>query len=438
MKILVVEDDIIIKNLLEQVVIAWDYEVEAYDNAMDALEACKKEFFPLIITDIGLPRMNGLEFCRKVRELPLGEFSVILVETGQTGAKTLNSVLEAGADDYLNKPIELSRLKIHLAIAEKRVMDRLHRRQAEEALKKANEELEEKVKKRTAELEELNRKLRDEIAERIAISQENQELYIQANEDRKRLDKLNRELMRLDEIKSKFIQLASHELNTPLAILNGYNEILKYKLPPEYKPILQRSSETLKRLSKIVENISQLANLTNPDVEFEGEIFSITSLINDLAVEVSLFMDIRKLELTVDLPEYEIFAEIDPHSIWLAMMNLLLNAIRFTKDGGKIKISAEVIGENVQISVEDTGIGIPESEYNNIFKQFYEIRNSDYHSSGTIEFGSGGMGLGLSIAKAAIERHGGKIWVESEVGKGSKFTFIIPQKQNQMQNKNLN
>jgi two-component system sensor histidine kinase VicK len=128
----------------------------------------------------------------------------------------------------------------------------------------------------------------------------------------------------------------------------------------------------------------------------------------------------------VELPSstLEVFVNVD--AVWQALMNIILNAIRFTPDGGNVAIKAHSVGNYVEVQISDTGIGIPEDEVKNIFKRFYVVGDVMHHTSGTIEFKSEGMGVGLSIAKAAVELNNGKIWVESELGNGSTFYFTLP------------
>ncbi len=268
------------------------------------------------------------------------------------------------------------------------------------------------------------------IADQAAISIENAQLYEKSEQDRLELDRLNQELLKLDDMKSKFIGLASHELLTPLTALVAYFEISKLmgekgaskKLPS----LLDGALESIDRLKNKIEDITDLARLKRPEIEFIKEKSSLRDLIYNIVKAIQPFIERRCLTLQLDLPEDELLLYFNVDSVWQVLMNLLLNGIRFTSDGGQLKISVEIGSEEVEVQVEDSGIGIPEGEYENIFKEFYEVQNTNYHSSGTIEFCSGGLGTGLSIAKTAVERHGGRIWLESELGKGSTFFFTLP------------
>ena len=265
------------------------------------------------------------------------------------------------------------------------------------------------------------------LSSETAIAIENAMLY-------KDLQKAHRDILKLDEMKSKFVNLASHELRTPLTVITGYLFLLNN--PERLKNTKVNVIETIKKnvdkLVAIVSNISDLSRLTKPRYKLKKELVSINKLINDIKTEIEPFILERGQTLTLNLPEKELFAEINVDSIWQTIVNLLLNAIRFTPDGGSITIEAYSRFSDFEIRVIDTGIGIPKSEYENIFKSFYEINEISHHSSGEIAFKAGGLGVGLTIAKGAVELHGGHIWVESEVGKGSTFIFVIPKKAKQL------
>ncbi len=234
---------------------------------------------------------------------------------------------------------------------------------------------------------------------------------------------------KMEEMKSKFITLASHELRTPLSILKGYLELTAYvemKLPPQLRSIVPVTIEMVERLTTIVEKICSLANLSQLDRPLVMEKFILTDLVKAIAMEIDPFVRQRFLNFQLNLPQTEIKIRAHIDSIWQIFMNLLLNAIRFTPDKGTITLTVSDLDDHIEAIVTDTGIGISLEEHRRIFSSFYEVQNTNLHSSGTIQFGSGGIGMGLTIVKAALERHNGQIWVESAVGKGSTFHITLP------------
>jgi len=241
-------------------------------------------------------------------------------------------------------------------------------------------------------------------------------------------------LKTLDRLKSEFITIASHELRTPLVTIKGYLELLLNgllgKLNDRQFKGLTLSNNNLERLIKIVDDIIIIAEIERGEESLFKEIFDINTLIPSLRAEIDPYINKRHQELEIVLcPEpLQIYGDRD--KIKAALLNILMNAIRFTKDNGKIGVKTELIDNKILVTVSDNGIGIPEDEIPKIFDKFYEIQKSSYHKSGTYEFLSGGAGLGLPIARAIVELHFGYIKVESEINRGSRFMIYFPRMEN--------
>ena len=169
MKTLIVEDVHEARELLHTQLHLLGHEVTACSEPESALSAYRKEFYALIIMDLGLPGMNGLELCRRIRSLPKGELSMILMVTGYDEPDVLRAVLDVGADDYLVKPINVKTLQIRTIILERHYQQRVQRRKVQEELLGYREQLEERVERRTAELKQMNDALHREIAERKRV-----------------------------------------------------------------------------------------------------------------------------------------------------------------------------------------------------------------------------------------------------------------------------
>jgi CheY-like chemotaxis protein len=142
MEILLVEDNWETLQALQDIILSYGHQVTGFDNAEDALEEYKRKFYPIIITDIQLPGMYGLEFCKQIRDLPEGKYSFIIVETGFAEPHELNPLLEFGADDYIQKPIDMELFLVRLQIAEELVKERLEHKKLEEENKKLKLEIE--------------------------------------------------------------------------------------------------------------------------------------------------------------------------------------------------------------------------------------------------------------------------------------------------------
>ncbi|RMD97226.1 MAG: sensor histidine kinase, partial [Deltaproteobacteria bacterium] len=228
--------------------------------------------------------------------------------------------------------------------------------------------------------------------------------------------------------------ILSHELKTPITIAKAYCDLLEQgsygTFPPNQREILAIVREAVARMNTMTDAILEMASADLNKRPSRFERTSLPKLIGSVLRELGPIFTLRELALRVDVPQGLPDILIEPEEIRQVIENLLLNAIRFTPDGGRVEIEAGIIEEEgirkVRISVRDDGIGIPPEERHSIFRKFYEVGDSMTHSSGSYEFGSAGLGLGLAIAKRYVENHRGQIEVESEVGKGSCFFFTIP------------
>lgn len=236
----------------------------------------------------------------------------------------------------------------------------------------------------------------------------------------------------LNEMKSKFTVITSHELMTPITVIKAYMSLLMDeilgKLTEEQKDALDKMDQYFTRLEEIKNDLSRLYSGTPPSFEENLKPGSMERLIRATADDIMPFIKRRNQNILVEIEKNIPQVVMDARGIRQVLVNLLLNAIRFTPDNGRITIRAKDEKDDIRVEVEDNGIGIPMDKLSSIFESFYEAQDTDKHSSGSIEFKSGGMGLGLTIAKNIIDAHNAKIWVESEVDKFSNFIFTIPKK----------
>jgi GAF domain-containing protein/anti-sigma regulatory factor (Ser/Thr protein kinase) len=227
--------------------------------------------------------------------------------------------------------------------------------------------------------------------------------------------------------KSEFLANMSHELRTPLNAIIGFSEVLGEKLFGELNEKQAEYAEDIlssgRHLLSLINEILDLSKVEAGRMELE-----LTRFDMPLAIEnARTFVRERatkhgiKLDVMIDERLGDYFG--DERKIKQILLNLLSNAVKFTPEGGQIRINARQLNESVQISVSDTGIGISPEDQARIFEEFRQVGGDHAHKSE-------GTGLGLTLAKKFVELHGGTIWVESEVGKGSTFTFTLPQKAN--------
>lgn len=230
----------------------------------------------------------------------------------------------------------------------------------------------------------------------------------------------NQELKRLDRMKSDFIAIASHELRTPLGLILGHATFLKEVVPPKHQEQMEVIIRSAMRLKTIIEDMAAIAHQEQGQSRVHRETFSVSRLVETMADRYRQEATSKQIEINFDIPKDDaLMIEGDREKIDVALSNLVKNAITFTDPGGQVGIKAEGDADMVKVFVVDTGIGIPADSIERIFDRFYQVESH-------LTRKHGGMGLGLSIAKAMVEMHNGQIWCESREGTGSLFCFMLP------------
>jgi HD-GYP domain-containing protein (c-di-GMP phosphodiesterase class II)/two-component sensor histidine kinase len=236
---------------------------------------------------------------------------------------------------------------------------------------------------------------------------------------------MTRRLKELNEIKSNFVATVSHELRTPLTSIRAYAETLARDLgnsPRETEiEFLKIIEEEAQRLSKIVEEMLDLSRMESGKVEMKKADTDMRKVVTDVFQVLSPTAHKKYIMLEIPAEGEPVVAHVDEGMIKQLLVNLVGNAIKFTPEGGKVSIAVQELDSTIELSVEDTGIGIPSSNIKRIFEEFYQV-----DSSATRQYG--GVGLGLAIVKSIVEWHDGKIWVESDGRKGTKFTVSLPKR----------
>jgi two-component system phosphate regulon sensor histidine kinase PhoR len=225
---------------------------------------------------------------------------------------------------------------------------------------------------------------------------------------------------RLETIRRDFISNISHELRTPLASLRAVTETLQDGAiddPPAARRFLRHIASEVSAMTQLVGELLELSRIESGKAPVKRQATSVTELVCTPVERLFPQAERNGLTLRFELPQELPLVHVDAERVQLVITNLVHNALKFTPAGGEIVVSAVTRGANVLISVQDTGIGIPEDEQARIFERFYK---ADRARSG------GGTGLGLAIAKHIVHVHGGEIWVESQLNSGSTFTFTLP------------
>jgi two-component system phosphate regulon sensor histidine kinase PhoR len=233
------------------------------------------------------------------------------------------------------------------------------------------------------------------------------------------------ELKRLERMRIEFVANVSHELRTPLTSIKGFVETLRDGAiddPKNSRRFLNIIETHTERLNNLINDLLELSKIESKEIKMEFQSVNLRELVDVVVSNFKGAIEQKGHKVVIDIPFDLTQVEVDPEKIEQVFTNLLDNAIKFTPQNGKICIRAVDKGKDIQIEVSDTGIGIPQEHLGRLFERFYRVDKARSRELG-------GTGLGLSIVKHIIQAHGGKVGVESEFGKGSKFFFILPKNQ---------
>jgi len=230
------------------------------------------------------------------------------------------------------------------------------------------------------------------------------------------------DLRKLERIRRDFVANVSHEFKTPLTAIQGFAETLLAGAmddPQNRLRFLQIILDHSRRLARLTDDLLELSRMDADRVDLEVDRLSVSQFVQSCIETTQRSAAEKNLRVSVNLKTSLPDIAADRRRLAEVLQNLLDNAVQYTPSGGRITVSASSDGDEVEFTVSDTGIGIPKVDQPRIFERFYRV---DVARSREV----GGTGLGLSIAKHLVEAHGGRIWVESEVGQGSQFHFTVP------------
>ena len=367
-KILVIDDEIGPRESL-RILFKDDYEVLQADCGEKGIELAKKEIPDLIILDLKMPGMNGIETLEEIRKID--EEVPVIILTGYGTYETAKKAVHFRAIEFISKPFDVYEMK-------KIVKDAIEKKM-----------LKEKRGKLRIELERINKTLQEKMEEMETLAT-------------------------LGRISAEVI----HEINNPLTVIQGYIQLLLGEISANDG---QSSPEIKKWLSLIQEEVIRCQALTKSTLSFsrdrmemdEVNILGIIHKIISLMKNSNLAKNIRfDLKVGEDIP----LIKGDPNQIHQAFMNIILNSIEAMneKPDGKIEITVNKNPDRVMVIFKDNGPGIPKEILPKVFEPFYTTKNAK------------GTGLGLFITKKIIEKHGGKIKAKSEPGKGTTFYIELP------------
>ncbi|HTP07958.1 MAG TPA: hybrid sensor histidine kinase/response regulator [Anaerolineae bacterium] len=400
-RVLVADDSEAIREMLGSFLANLGYHTDLAGDGQAAIHLFNAHPYDVIICDLQMPRLDGLEVLAQVKAID-PEVQVIIL-TGHATMETAIQALRLGAYEYQFKPVD--DMEIFARLVERAYRHRCLLRENNRLvaqLQEANTHLESEVDKRTRELRTANESLRN-----------------------------------LDRLKNDFVSIVSHELRTPLAVITLEAQMLSsgMQFPPEkQREIHQALLVNARRLQIQIDDLLDFALIERGELELKFTACSINQIVRDVVDLYSARAAEKQLKMTLNLPPTaQLSVVADGPRLRSALMHVVDNAVKFTPVNGTVTISVHSMVfvpdtdvPAIAVAVRDNGIGIPLETQQNLFSAFNQADMST-----TRRFG--GMGMGLALVKRIVEAHGGKMTFKSDEGQGSLFALWVPVRQEQVQ-----
>lgn len=370
-RILLVDDEELNVRFLSTFLTRKGFEIDVASNGNDALERISANMPDVVLLDAMMPGMDGFEVCRRLRENQTTHLLPVIMVTALHSIEDEVRALESGADDFLPKPINnlelMARLRSLLRI----------------------------------------KTLHDELREKKI-----------------ELEEKNKALVELQSLRDSLTQMVVHDLKNPLTGIMGCSELLlttSDNLSERQLSIMKKMDESASTILKMITDILDISRIEENKIKLRLEKFHIKEILEANANEFVFMMQKYKIESHIEVEAGTPDVAADKDMVHRIVGNLLHNAIKHSTSGGVITLSARGDTRNgrMYVSIKDTGEGIPPEYTEKIFEKFAQ---ADLKKLGL----KTDRGLGLTFCKLAVEAHGGKIWVDSQVGQGSNFQFFLP------------
>lgn len=360
--ILIVEDEELNREILRDLLGVQGYRtIEAVDGAT-GLEMARRERPDLILLDVMMPGMSGFEVCRRLKSDYATQLIPVVLVTALTDKASKLEGVEAGADDFINKPVDLTEFQA-------RVRSLLH-----------------------------TKALHDELQQRY------------------------RDLAQAEKMREGLMHMVVHDLRSPLTTLLGYFELLDQQghiaAGHEARGMVEEVKHSGQVLEDMLNDILTFSRLEAGEMRLNYDVVELEPLLSKMETDIGGQIADKQLMLLKEMPQEPVMVKADPRILHRVLANIVGNAVKFSPVGGEIIVAAEQDTETVSLSVRDKGPGIPAEFHGKIFEKFGQVNLQE--TSRTFSFG-----LGLAFCKMAVEAHGGTIGVESELGTGSAFWFTM-------------
>jgi signal transduction histidine kinase len=378
------------------------YRVLTAQSADEATRILATEEVQVVLADQRLPQRSGVEFFSDIRKSHPSLVRVLF--TGYANIEdVIRAINEGHVYRYISKPWKPAELQIFIDQAFDHWRVQRERGQLIAALETAN----------------------------VALRSKNEAL-----------EQANANLKLVDRVKSVFMEVASHELNTPIAILLGYTFLLRRELGDDIDPIstkaLERIEASSQRLKRIADRIFQMMSQDGPAATLRPQKIELREFATSLHEQVEPFLERRKQKLICLIEDGCDSLEADSEKLLDVFTHLIMNAIKFSPDGESITLRIHQPEHanpetHIALTVQDNGIGIDPEDADQIFQAFFSTFKSVHHSSGEFEFGKRGIGLGLAVARRFVEMHRGTIEATPRPvpSRGAAFTVTLPRLQRQ-------
>jgi len=425
-RVLIVEDSptqaLFLENLLKQKKCTVDIAIDG----VDALRFMNENMPSVVISDVMMPNMNGYELCSAIKTDPRFHHIPVMLLTSLCDPVDVIKGIECGADNFLVKPYPKDLLFFHIEnILENRKLRENHSEQ--DFLEFYYAGVTYKIPMNPVQITDLLLSTYSSAIEKNAeLHEANRELNIAKEEltvKNEELIRLNEELILLNQQKNHFLGMAAHDLRNPLGVIQGFSSFLKESLEEKI------DRESLSMLESINNSTNFMINLINEYLDVAViESGKIRLELKKQDLRSFVLENIRLNEKAASKKKMSIIFQADPSLPEVAidqnrfeqvLNNVIGNAVKFSPFESTIQVNLNQVGDEVILTVRDQGIGIPPNQIDKLFGLFGKLV-----SKGTA--GEPTTGLGLAIAKKIISEHHGRIWVESEPGKGSTFSIALP------------